>query len=43
MWHLRLQACPLPAGMVTLVSGEVKHILHLIFVELEQPFTAHVA
>ena len=26
----RQQACPLPAGMVFLVSGEVEHILHLI-------------
>ena len=27
---LRPQACPLPAGMVLLVSGEVKTVLHLI-------------
>ena len=26
----RLQACPFPAGVVSLVSGEVKHIVHLI-------------
>ena len=26
----RQQACPFPAGMVSLVSGEVKHIVHLI-------------
>ena len=26
----RQQACPLPAGVVSLVSGEVKHIVHLI-------------
>ena len=26
----RQQACPLPAGMVFLVSGEVEHIVHLI-------------
>ena len=26
----RQQACPFPAGVVSLVSGEVKHIVHLI-------------
>ena len=26
----RQQACPFPAGVVTLVSGEVEHIVHLI-------------
>ena len=26
----RQQACPLPAGVVSLVFGEVKHIVHLI-------------
>ena len=26
----RQQACPLPAGVVSLVSGEVKHVVHLI-------------
>ena len=26
----RQQACPFPAGMVSLVSGEVKHVVHLI-------------
>ena len=30
MSYWRQQACPLPAGMVFLVSGEVEHILHLI-------------
>ena len=31
-WHERQKAtaCPLPAGMVFLVSGEVEHIVHLI-------------
>ena len=29
-WQNRQQACPLPAGMVSLVSGEVEHIVHLI-------------
>ena len=28
-WN-RQQACPFPAGVVSLVSGEVKHIVHLI-------------
>jgi hypothetical protein len=36
----RQQACPLPAGMVFLVSGEVKHFVHSF--EFEQPFNAHV-
>ena len=27
---IRQQACPFPAGVVSLVSGEVKHIVHLI-------------
>ena len=27
---IRQQACPFPAGMVSLVFGEVKHIVHLI-------------
>ena len=26
----RQQACPFPAGVVSLVSGEVKHVVHLI-------------
>ena len=26
----RQQACPFPAGVVSLVSGEVKHGVHLI-------------
>ena len=26
----RQQACPFPAGVVSLVFGEVKHIVHLI-------------
>ena len=26
----RQQACPFPAGVVSLVSGEVKNIVHLI-------------
>ena len=26
----RQQACPFPAGVVFLVFGEVKHIVHLI-------------
>ena len=29
-WQDRQQACPLPAGVVSLVFGEVKHIVHLI-------------
>ena len=29
-WQDRQQACPLPAGMVSSVSGEVKHVVHLI-------------
>ena len=30
MWDNRQQACPFPAGVVSLVFGEVKHIVHLI-------------
>ena len=30
----RQQACPLPAGLVFLVSGEVKHLVHLIHLNL---------
>ena len=30
MQDYRQQACPFPAGVVSLVSGEVKHIVHLI-------------
>jgi len=30
MCDRRQQACPLPAGVVSLVSGEVEHIVHLI-------------
>ena len=30
MNHERWQACPLPAGIVFLVSGEVQHFVHLI-------------
>ena len=30
MCENRLQACPFPAGVVSLVSGEVKHFVHLI-------------
>ena len=30
----RQQACPLPAGMVSLVFGEVEHIVHLIRLNL---------
>ena len=30
MNHVRQQACLFPAGVVTLVSGEVEHIVHLI-------------
>ena len=41
--YWRQQACPLPAGMVFLVSGGVKHCVHLIhWIELEQPFNAYV-
>ena len=29
-WQTRQQACPFPAGVVSLVSGEVKHVVHLI-------------
>ena len=29
-WQNRQQTCPFPAGVVTLVSGEVEHIMHLI-------------
>ena len=29
MWDNRQQACPFPAGVVSLVSGEVKHVVHL--------------
>ena len=30
IYDKRQQACPFPAGVVSLVSGEVKHIVHLI-------------
>ena len=30
MREKRQQACPFPAGVVSLVSGEVKHVVHLI-------------
>ncbi len=30
MWDNRQQACPFPADVVSLVFGEVKHIVHLI-------------
>ena len=30
MCDYRQQACPFPAGVVSLVSGEVKHVVHLI-------------
>ena len=30
MYDNRQQACPFPAGVVSLVSGEVKHVVHLI-------------
>ena len=30
MWYNRQQACPFPAGVVSLVFGEVKHIVHPI-------------
>ena len=30
MCDRRQQACPFPAGVVSLVSGEVEHIVHLI-------------
>ena len=37
-WPRRQQACPFPAGVVSLVSGAVKHVVQSNSLELEQLF-----